>query len=501
MTPPLLQRLRHHVRWIVLVLATLAALTAYAVGWFDRTPESFKKPNMTALSSRLQPLFEKTKTVCFGRFLIDVPATATVAYGPVNASTRIERLPDEGDKLGEYVAKREEELKAQDRYDEKRDDLTRYKETLDGAVPGQKIVVGFKNFAGSFYKVESYIRLGHDLYIQETEAPVEPYNLSSQVKKRNEISSLEDAIEDLNAAARNLHARADDDVPTAPGVCLDGAFLDDSSGWLTHETIPFGVRLKEFPDVHFSIQTIRNQGDLIESSALEPRIKQAEEDANRMGMGHWYSRIKVFRRGERQIEGWTGYEALGHLPAQEDVSAHHDFQYRSLGHPTDPLKPELDVQMQTGVADNTIGNSHPSITDEEAVALWDKLTSTIRVRPVGGAGSGKAASNSPQSPHSPSTPLGELAATGRQCPQTGWWRCPDVGAADGGRRFIHEGQVMPKVAIVGEPTLWQRLKGDRPMWQTATVWTLVSYEPAPDTADAPALSSTSTPNGATGEQA
>lgn len=60
---------------------------------------------------------------------------------------------------------------------------------------------------------------------------------------------------------------------------------------------------------------------------------------------------------------------------------------------------------------------------------------------------------------------------------------------------------MPKVAIVGEPTLWQRLKGDQPMWQTATVWTLVSYAPAPDTADAPALSSTSTPNGATGEQA
>ncbi len=502
MTPPLLQRLRHHVRWIVLVLATLAALTAYAVGWFDRTPESFKKPNMTALSSRLQPLFEKTKTVCFGRFLIDVPATATVVYGPVNASTRIERLPDEGDKLGEYVAKRETELKGQLRYPRTKG-LNRYKKTLDGAIPGQKIVVGFRDFDGSFFKVESYIRLGLDLYIQETEAPVEPYNLSGQVKKRNEISSLEDAIEDLNAAARNLHARADDDVPTAPGVCLDGAFLDDSSGWLTHETIPFGVRLKEFPDVHFSIQTIRNQGDLIESSALEPRIKQAEEDANRMGMGHWYGRIKVFRRGERQIEGWTGYEALAHLPAQEDVSAHHDFKFMGLGHPTDPLKPKLDVQMQTGVADNTIGNSHPSITDEEAVALWDKLTSTIRVRPVGGSGSGsgKAASNSPQSPHSPSTPLGELAATGRQCPQTGWWRCPDVGAADGGRRFIHEGQDMPKVAIMGKPTLWQRIKGDQPMWQTATVWTLVSYAPAPDTADAPALSSTSTPNGATGEQA
>ncbi|RAA04854.1 hypothetical protein DOT66_23840 [Ralstonia pseudosolanacearum] len=159
MTSPLLQRLRHHVRWIALVLPALAALTAYAVGWFDRTPESFRKPNMTVLSPRLQPLFEKTKTVCFGRFLIDVPATATVVYGPVDASTRIERLPDEGGELSEYVAKRETELKSEIRYPRTKG-LNRYEKTLDGAIPGQKILVGLKDFDGDFYKVESYIRLG-----------------------------------------------------------------------------------------------------------------------------------------------------------------------------------------------------------------------------------------------------------------------------------------------------------------------------------------------------
>lgn len=251
MTPPLLQRLRHHVRWIVPVLLALIALAAYAVGWFDRTPESFKKPNMTALSPRLQPLFEKTKTVCFGRFLIDVPVTATVVYGAVDASTRIERLPDEGSKLSEYVAKRETELKAQDRYDEKRDDLTRYKETLDGAVPGQKIVVGFKDFDGDFYKVESYIPLGNDLYIQETHAPVEPYKLTGQEANKPLISSLDEAIAELNISARRLHARADDEIPVTPGVCLDGAFIDDSAGTLRFENIPMGVRLKEFPTCIF----------------------------------------------------------------------------------------------------------------------------------------------------------------------------------------------------------------------------------------------------------
>ncbi|AMP40555.1 T6SS immunity protein Tli4 family protein [Ralstonia solanacearum] len=501
MTQSLLQRLRRHARWIALTLPALIGISAYAVGWFDRTPASFRKPNMTALPPRLQPLFEKTKTVCFGRFLIDVPATAAVVFGPVRASTRIERLPGEGDKLGEYVAKRETELRKQGRYDEKRDDLNLYKETLAGAVSDQKIVVGYQDSEAFFYKVESYIRLGQDLYIQKTQAPVEPYKLTSQEPKKSVIASLGDAIEDLNATARNLHARAEDGIPTAPGVCLDGAFLDDSSGWLTHERIPVGIRLKEFPDVHFSIETNRNQGHLRESSALEPRLKQAEDWANRMGGGDWYRHIKMLRRADRQIEGWTGYEALDRVPEQEDVSAHHDFKFMGLGHPTDPLKPELDVQMQTGVSDNTVGASHSSISDEEAVALWDKLTSTIRVRPVGGPGAGKTSSNGPLPPHAPSMPLGELAATGRQCPQTGWWQCTDDGVVESERRrFIRAGQVMPKAAMAGKPSLWQRFKGERPVWQAATVWALVSYELAPDTADAPA-SSSGTPSGADGAPA
>ncbi len=170
---------------------------------------------MTVLSPRLQPLFEKTKTVCFGRFLIDVPVTATVVYGPVDASTRIERLPDEGGELSEYVAKRETELKSEIRYPRTKG-LNRYEKTLDGAIPGQKILVGLKDFDGDFYKVESYIRLGNDLYIQETQAPVEPYRLTDQQAGRPLISSLDDAIAELNTSARRLRARADNEIPDAP---------------------------------------------------------------------------------------------------------------------------------------------------------------------------------------------------------------------------------------------------------------------------------------------
>jgi hypothetical protein len=40
---------------------------------------------------------------------------------------------------------------------------------------------------------------------------------------------------------------------------------------------------------------------------------------------------------------------------------------------------------------------------------------------------------------------------------------------------------MPHVVSLGEPSMWQKLKGERPSYQTATVWKLVGYgdPPAP----------------------
>jgi hypothetical protein len=42
---------------------------------------------------------------------------------------------------------------------------------------------------------------------------------------------------------------------------------------------------------------------------------------------------------------------------------------------------------------------------------------------------------------------------------------------------------MPHVVTIGEPSIWQKLKGERPSYRTATVWKLVSYNDAPSLAD------------------
>jgi hypothetical protein len=80
---------------------------------------------------------------------------------------------------------------------------------------------------------------------------------------------------------------------------------------------------------------------------------------------------------------------------------------------------------------------------------------------------------------SPRLPLGELVATGRTCPQTGWWQASEAGEIEGGaRQYFSVGDTMPQVTTLGEPSLWEKLKGARPSYRTATVWRLVDYDMA-----------------------
>ena len=100
------------------------------------------------------------------------------------------------------------------------------------------------------------------------------------------------------------------------------------------------------------------------------------------------------------------------LPAQEHAGETHEFHFTSFGAVKESLCPELDLQLDTGVANNLQGGTKSSITDEEAVALWDKLVTSIRVGPVGNA----AITGSKEAPK---VPLGVRVVTGRTCSQTG----------------------------------------------------------------------------------
>ena len=324
---------------------------------------------MIATKNRLAEMASGSQTICVGRFLIDVPNEATVVYGPARVPVYLTRIEGQGAEL-DSVVKRAIAKVHTDR-ELARGGLTGEKSMLGKVLPGigeqHKLVIGIGRGEFSNYNVQSFIRLNDDLFVQEYEI-------------NGEGDAFAEAVALLTDVARSLRSRANDEIPNEPGICLDGAFLQEPSRYILEE-VTLGIRLKKFDDVHITIEMTKKD-IFIESDALEPRLKHAKQGAIASGMGQWYSRIKFLRSGYRHLGGWEGFEVLTHKPAQKFEGENHEFAFQSHGEPKNPLLPVLQIELHTGVKANRTGGTKPSISDEEAIFLWDTVIGSIRPRPM-----------------------------------------------------------------------------------------------------------------------
>lgn len=413
----------------------------------DSSSSSLKKPNMTSLSPRLQEIFVDSKTICFGQFVLDIPSSATVVYGRTSIDAPIQYFPNESHRISDHVNARLIEVEEDRKFLSKADII---KFPLFGTIisaenAGHRMVFGSNERVA--YTIYSFIPVGKDLYVQT-------YNTAI---------SKDETISLLSKVAKSLRLRASDEIPDEPGTCIEGGFVAYQP---EYENLALGIRLKEFPDVHFSVEVVRNGDDIPEASDLEARLKAAENE----GSG-WYSRVEFIRRAPRQIGAWEGTEALALKPAQEMEKESHEFHFISMGAPNDSMRPRLDIQLDTGAGDRLKGTVKPSLTNEEAVALWYKLTSSIRVRPRSKLANEKASDRR--------VPLETSSVTGALCPEAGWWECTHSASVDGGkRRHFTEGEPLPYVVVRGDANLWQKLTGKIPTRKFATAWKLIGYEPA-----------------------
>lgn len=322
---------------------------------------------MTTLSPRLEKIFAQTKPVCFGRFIIDVPATAIVVFGRMTVDFEIGHFSGEASLADRHIAKQILKLEEENYlYKDMNTPGSLYGKVLNDGIPGQRTFIGAGDDS---YRLSSYVPIGADLFVFDSNS------LPNTEKVRQRI---EKAV----AVARQLRARPEGDIPIEPGICLEGGFVNLNP---TFENISMGIRLVELPDVHLSISTIKNRGEPDEHDKLEFRLHTAQRSAIQEGKGELYKRIKFFRRAPRQMSDWMGEEALARMPGEKGSFAGHQFQFYAMGVANDVLRPAADVQLDTGVSGNKTMAKPPSVTDDEAVALWDRLTNTIRARPTGPA--------------------------------------------------------------------------------------------------------------------
>src|SRR5690349_2016480 len=99
-----------HTKYLSFILVLSAALLLTAC---DPKPQQWKTSNMIALSPRLQPTFDKTKTVCFGRFMVEVPAATTVAWGGADIPLGVNVYPNGVEEVNALAQKLINELKSE----------------------------------------------------------------------------------------------------------------------------------------------------------------------------------------------------------------------------------------------------------------------------------------------------------------------------------------------------------------------------------------------------
>ncbi|WP_229415862.1 T6SS immunity protein Tli4 family protein [Pseudoduganella armeniaca] len=342
-----------------IIIVTMFVVSSHGCGKLT----SHSQPGSIAFSPKLQKIFSKSKVVCFGRYTLNVPAEAKLIWGGASFPSEIIQVKGTFDDLKVMAASDIARLESADKT---------FELVLNGAgpVPSSWQIRYYQNDSAKQFHLLTFIT-----YVNKDDwVFVLRGSTTSQVDEK--------AVAAQQAArAAGIRPRAANEVPTEPGACLDQAFLADST-YRDQEMINVGLFLPSLPDVTFSISSNKDAyGDYPkdefermkkEELSLLARIHAAQKE---QGIG--YPRRTVLREGKRAVMHWDGEESLIRRP-----DGVHDFEWGYIGKPEDIAYPaEISVNMYSKVEHNQVGAAKAaSVSDEEALALWDKLLGGFQFR-------------------------------------------------------------------------------------------------------------------------
>lgn len=320
-------------------------------------------PEPVNLSSRLQPLFAKTKLLCFGRYAIEVPQEAQLVWGSVSFPSRIEVIDGGLSSSKRRVAADIAKLVRNDKTAE----ITYNRE---GPVERSWQLRYYEGEAEKEYGLhffKTYVNKGDLTFI-----------LGGSVGKGN---TEESAASRQAMRASSLRVRAADEIPADPGFCIEHGFMADNL-YANQEMVNAGIHFPSLPDVTFSISSNKDayadypQAEFEKMKRDElPLLARIEQAKSEQGIR--YPSRTLLREGKRDVQHWHGEESL--IRRKDGV---HDFEWAFVGTPRDVANPsEFSVNMYSKVEHNTVGAAEAtSLSDGEAVALWDRLLSGLKFR-------------------------------------------------------------------------------------------------------------------------
>lgn len=411
---------------------------------------------------------EKMRTICVGRYLVDVPEHADVSLsGEMISGFAIDTVEESASAFHARMSAREAEIKARgaDSSGNGEGGLVEARDLRAPGIVGRSFIYGRTRG----YLMAGDRRIDMESVSVEAHGHIGGFSFSLSAKGTEEASARE-----AEALLARLRVRGEDEIPTVPGFCIwRGVFVEPLPEH-KNEHIVFHLGLPGHPDMGLALSSIAGGNT---DDGLLARVAATDSEASADEM----LRVTKLRSGKRNINGIEGEEVLERV-RELNFTTGYGFMWEALGVSDDPLQPNLLLNMETGTNPRPGGKPVDSSLHEEAVlALWDSISSSIRLR--------KFDSPPPADPppEPPGPTLGALATAGEVCPHSGWWKCreggPDVDVQGGPVQWIRKGDRMPQALLLPRQTLWQKMRGLQPSIEPArlTTWKLVDKRLRPRT--------------------
>jgi hypothetical protein len=399
----------------------------------------------------------KMQTVCVGRFLIDVPSDAQVSFRPAflaGWSLNSDLEETDTDFVERLSATEQKHKTAKNERDGPSLESVK---TIDtgGAfgkifVYGRAWVYGFENgkrVDSTFVAVDASVRIKGV-----------SFDFAREIGDEADVKRLVQFIS-------QLQPRPDNSIPSDSGFCFDGGLLRDPLTAAQNERVGVFIGLKGHPDVAIAANTMA--GLKHERSLLQ---RDEENTVKQSNLGNF----RTLRRGPRAINGVPGEEVLDVI-IEPNGTRGQSLMWESLPKQDSVYLPYFVLEMNTGHGQP--GNPiNSSLSDARALALWERISASLRLRPT---------SLQSTAVEKSALPIGTLALASEECSQTGWWRCTDgndeIDIVGGRHQHFSEGQVLPQAVLLTPATLWQSIRGEKPTFTSSipSRWKLVDRRKAP----------------------
>ena len=297
------------------------------------------------------------RTHCVGRYLIDLPPRAQIDLRSKFARAEVvtsKGVASEGFKA--RITQHEDQLKAASHNS------------------GGSLFVGRNEISPTQITVASWLSpasLAMYRYDLFSYFPIEGVLYRFTGRGNANERALGGAYRYQELLAEDIRHRLPAEIPEEHGFCIDSGLIARSNP--NQEEVTASIRLPGYPSVtvtFMSYVTGNPDSELLRrTSTIPPGYEEVA------------ARMRILRRGNRDAGNAMGQELL--VRGDGEGKKAYEFLWESQGQADSLEYPFLSLQLSTTGESDEKGEviDAPFASDEEAMALWDSILGTLRLRP------------------------------------------------------------------------------------------------------------------------